>query len=411
MLIKNIRYSTITTISRLVSGFFLIFILARLLTLSDFGILTYSLVFANLLALIIEYGYELKLSKDTAKNLNDIGILTWRAVKVKLSLLIFVSIVLFILGIFAYPDPTTYKIMFIFTVSSVFNSFAKHFLIPYRSIDRFDVEAKYVFINNILLFGVVALVAYFSRNITAIALGFLCVKIIYSTLTVRRFIADFGLDFGTLNLLAELKQTFPYAVHIAVGAMYLNIDTIILKEFVSNSEIGIYQAGMRAMAAATIGLGILNSVLIPRLSSLVDGSKNQLIELSTKFNLFTLILGVSTAVIVNIFSNELIYLVYGEKFSTLSNYVIYFSIIIFLRYFGVVYGALLTISDKQKIRTYGVLFTLLFIILVDLYVIPTYRLYGALFTLIAAHIILTIIYFYFAYKEYKTSFLNFNYVK
>ena len=411
MLIKNIRYSTITTISRLVSGFFLIFILARLLTLSDFGILTYSLVFANLLALIIEYGYELKLSKDTAKNLNDIGILTWRAVKVKLSLLIFVSIVLFILGIFAYPDPTTYKIMFIFTVSSVFNSFAKHFLIPYRSIDRFDVEAKYVFINNILLFGVVALVAYFSRNITAIALGFLCVKIIYSTLTVRRFIADFGLDFGTLNLLAELKQTFPYAVHIAVGAMYLNIDTIILKEFVSNSEIGIYQAGMRAMAAATIGLGILNSVLIPRLSSLVDGSKNQLIELSTKFNLFTLILGVSTAVIVNIFSNELIYLVYGEKFSTLSDYVIYFSIIIFLRYFGVVYGALLTISDKQKVRTYGVIFTLLFIIVVDLLVIPTYGIYGALFTLIAAHFILGVIYFYFAFREYKTSFLNLNYVK
>ena len=411
MLLKNIRYSTITTVSRLVSGFFLIFILARLLTLSAFGILTYSIVFANLLVLIIEYGYELKLSKDTAKNLNEIGILTWRAVKVKLLLLIFVIIILFILGVFSYPDPTTYKIILILCISSVFNSFAKHFLIPYRSIDRFDVEAKYVFINNILLFWVVALIAYFSRNITAIALGFLCVKIIYSTFTVRRFIADFGLKFDTINLFYELKQTFPYAVHIAVGAMYLNIDTIILKEFVTNSEIGLYQAGMRAMAAATIGLGILNSVLIPKLSSLVDGRKDQLIKLSTKFNLFALILGVLTAVIVNIFSNELIYLVYGEKFSTLSDYVIYFSIIIFFRYFSVVYGALLTISNKQKIRTYGVLFTLLFIIVGDLLVIPIYELHGALFTLIAAHIILAAIYFWFAFKEYKTSFLNLNYVK
>ena len=411
MLLKNIRYSTITTVSRLVSGFFLIFILARLLTLNAFGILTYSIVFANLLVLIIEYGYELKLSKDTAKNLNEIGILTWRAVKVKLLLLIFVIIILFILGVFSYPDPTTYKIIFILCISSVFNSFAKHFLIPYRSIDRFDVEAKYVFINNILLFWVVALIAYFSRNITAIALGFLCVKIIYSTFTVRRFIADFGLKFDTINLFYELKQTFPYAVHIAVGAMYLNIDTIILKEFVTNSEIGLYQAGMRAMAGATIGLGILNSVLIPKLSSLVDGRKDQLIKLSTKFNLFALILGVLTAVIVNIFSNELIYLVYGEKFSTLSDYVIYFSIIIFFRYFSVVYGALLTISNKQKIRTYGVLFTLLFIIVGDLFVIPIYELHGALFTLIAAHIILAAIYFWFAFKEYKTSFLNLNYVK
>ena len=176
MLLKNIRYSTVTTISRLVSGFFLIFVLARLLTLNDFGILTYSLVFANLLVLIIEYGYELKLSKDSAKNLNDISILTSTAIKVKLSLLSFVIIILFILGVLDYPDPTTYRIIFIFSISAVFNSFAKHFLIPYRSIDRFDVEAKFVFINNILLFGVVALVAYFSRNITVIALGFLFVK-------------------------------------------------------------------------------------------------------------------------------------------------------------------------------------------------------------------------------------------
>ena len=411
MLLKNIRYSIVTTISRLVSGFFLIFILARLLTLSDFGILTYSLVFANLLVLIIEYGYELKLSKDSAKNPNDISILTSTALKVKLLLLSFVIIILFILGVLDYPDPTTYKIVLIFSISAIFNSFAKHFLIPYRSIDRFDVEAKFVFINNILLFGIVAVVAYFSRNITAIALGFLCVKILYSTFTVRRFIADFGLKFDSVNLLAELKQTFPYAVHIAVGAMYLNIDTIILREFVSNSEIGIYQAGMRAMAAATIGLGIFNSVLIPKLSSLVDENKDQLIALSTKFNFFALILGLLIALMVNIFSDELIYIVYGKKFSTLSNYVIYFSIIIFFRYFSVVYGALLTISDKQKIRTYGVLFTLLFIIVVDLLVIPTYGIHGALYTLIAAHIILTAIYFYFAFREYKTSFLNFNYVK
>ena len=411
MLKSNIFFSTVTTMSRLISGFFLIFILARLLTLNNFGEFIYSLVFANLLVLIIEYGYSLKLSKDTAKNQSDISILTGTAIKVKLSLLIILIIVLLILGIFEYPDPTTYKILFILSISSVFNSFANHFLIPYRSIDRFDVEAKYVFINNVLLFGIVSLVAYFSRNITAIALGFLCVRIIYSTITVRRFIADFGFKSIPVNLLAELKQTFPYAVHIAVGAMYLNIDTIILREFVSNSDIGIYQAGMRAMVAATLGLEILNSVLIPKLSSLVAEKKDQLIKLSTKFNLLTIMGGIVIALIVNIFSNQLIYLVYGEKFLRLSDYVIYFSIIIFLRYFGVIYGALLTISDKQKIRTYGVLFTLLFIIIVDLFVIPTYELYGALYTLIAAHIILNTIYFYFAYKEYRTSFFNIAYVK
>ena len=411
MLKSNLVFSTITIISRLISGFFLIFILARLLPLSDFGILTYSLVFANLIVLIIEYGYNLKLSKDTAKNINDISILTSTAIKVKISLLIVVIIVLSILWIFEYPDPAIYKILFILSIASVINSFANHFLIPYRSIDKFEIEAKYVFLNNMLLFIFVSLVAYFSRDVISIALGILCVRIVFSLFTVRRFIKDFGLTFSTINLLSELKQAFPYALHIAVGTMYLNIDTIILREYVSNAEIGIYQAGMRAMVVATMGLEILNSVLIPKLSSLVAEKKDQLIKLSTKFNLLTIMGGIVIALIVNIFSNQLIYLVYGEKFLRLSDYVIYFSIIIFLRYFGVIYGALLTISDKQKIRTYGVLFTLLFITIVDLFVIPTYELYGALYTLIAAHIILNTIYFYFAYKEYRTSFFNIAYVK
>ena len=40
--------------------------------------------------------------------------------------------------------------------------------------------------------------------------------------------------------------------------MYLNIDTIILKEYVEDYDVGIYQAGMRALAAATIGLTVIN---------------------------------------------------------------------------------------------------------------------------------------------------------
>ncbi len=411
MLKSNLIFSTITIISRLTSGLFLIVVFAQLLTLSDFGILTYSLVFASLLVLIIEYGYNLKLSKDTARNPNDISILTWSSIKVKLSLLIIFIIVLSILGLYEYPDPSTYKILFLLSAASVFNSFGNHFLIPYRSIDRFDIEAQYVFINNILLFSFVSFIAYYSQNITYIALGILSVRIAFSIFTIRRFINDYGLKYSTVNIFGELRQTFPYALHVAVGTMYLNIDTIILREFVSNSEIGIYQAGMRAMFAATFGIEILNSVMIPKLSSFVGKNKELLIQLATKCNLLNIFGGIILAISVNVFSNELISLVYGEQFSELSNYVIYFSIIIIFRYLAVVYGAMLTISDKQKERTYSVLFTFLFIVVVDLFIIPLYGLYGALYTLIAAHIILNIIYFYFIYREYKTFFININYLK
>ena len=76
-----------------------------------------------------------------------------------------------------------------------------------------------------------------------------------------------------------------------------------------------------------------------------------------------------------------------------------------MRYFGSVYGTLLTISDNQKVRTIGVTLTLFLIVILDLCLIPIYGIYGALYSLIIAHVVLNIIYVYFSYKEYKSFYL------
>ena len=411
MLKKNLSFSTITTSSRLVSGFFLIFVLARLLPIEDFGKFTYSLVFSNILVLIIEYGYSLKLSKDTAFNINNISSLTWNSFKVKIYLTAFVALILLILFILKYPDKQLINIIIILTFSSAFNSLANHFLIPYRSLNRFEVETKFAFINNLILFTIVFFVTFFSKNILFIASAFLSVKVIYCTLTINKFINDFGFKSERINLRSEIQDGLPYAIHIGVGSILLNIDTVILKEFVSDTEIGIYQAGMRALGACTIGLGILNSVLIPKLSNLIENDKQKLLSVSTKLNYLSILLGGSIAIFINIFSDQLIYIIYGEEFAELSEYVFYFSIIIFLRYLSVLYGAILTISNLQKIRTYCVSFALILILFLDLFMIPKYKINGALYVLIVAHIILLICYFFYSYKSYKSTFLNFKYVK
>tara|TARA_S200000501_G_scaffold190210_1_gene179133 strand:+ start:127314 stop:128549 length:1236 start_codon:yes stop_codon:yes gene_type:complete len=406
---KNFSFSTITTISRLVSGFFLVFILARFLSTEDFGRFTYSLVFANILVLIVDYGYNLKLSTDISKNTINICSLTWNSFKVKIFLTIFVFIILLSLKFLNFPSDNVYSVFLILTFSSIFNSIANHFLIPYRNIDKFEIESKYAFANNLILLIAVILTLSITQNILHVSFSFLLVKIVYSSLTIRKFLNDFGFKNQSVNLISELKDGIPYAIHIAVGAILLNIDTIILREFVSDSEVGLYQAGMRALGACTIGLGILNSVSIPKLSSLVKNNRNQLILLATKLNFGSIFIGLLISIFINIFSEELIHFVYGQKFEKLSNYVFYFSIIIFLRYFSIIYGVVLTISDQQKVRTYCVTIALLFIIISDFFVIPKYKLVGALYILISAHLIILFTYMLFAFRKYKTTFLNFSY--
>ena len=116
MLKNNFLYSTLTTLSRLISGFLLIFVLARLLPVEKFGVFTYALVFSNIIVLIVEYGYNLKLSKDTAKEINRIGELTVKAAKVKLVLFAFILLFLFILLMLEYTDLDTFKILSILTL-------------------------------------------------------------------------------------------------------------------------------------------------------------------------------------------------------------------------------------------------------------------------------------------------------
>ena len=62
---SNFLFSSLSISSRLLTGFFLIFFLARLLSVEDFGVFTYSLVFANILVLIVEYGYNFFVNQES----------------------------------------------------------------------------------------------------------------------------------------------------------------------------------------------------------------------------------------------------------------------------------------------------------------------------------------------------------
>ena len=70
--------------------------------------------------------------------------------------------------------------------------------------------------------------------------------------------------------------------------------------YVSDYDIGIYQAGMRALVAATLGLGVINSVLVPKLSSL-SSNKTSLISLSTLVNKSIITFALFIVFVINFF--------------------------------------------------------------------------------------------------------------
>jgi O-antigen/teichoic acid export membrane protein len=361
---------------------------------------------SNVLVLAVDFGYSVKLSKDTSQNPSMICLLTVNSLVVKI---VFACLIGMLLTLIYHLDAYTnqeFKIILIMSMAATFNSIANHCLIPYRSVDKFEVEALYVGINNVFIFGSVSTAAIVFRNIESVAYSFLVIKFVYSVFACFRFIKDFGIVAPCLNIYKEIREAMPYALHIAVGTIYLNIDTIILKEYITLEELGVYQAGLRMVAAATIFMSVLSSVLIPRMTKLYE-NKDIFYKEATRFNYISIILGIVGGLLIIILSNQLVNIAFGDAFKPLVSLLPFFSAIVCLRYMGLVYGILLTVSGMQKIRVISSIVTLIFIVVFDIVIIPDYGYLGALYVLVAAHILLNIIYIVFSYKYFKTFFLNF----
>ena len=110
--------------------------------------------------------------------------------------------------------------------------------------------------------------------------------------------------------------------------------------------------------------------------------------------LFTLLVVITLffyyeSIILILFSNE--YLVLGD-------YIIYIIAIIFLRYIGLVPGIILTSGGRQEVRAKAVFYSVIVSIVLNFILIPKLNIEGAFLSSLIAHIILNLIYVFYAFK-------------
>ena len=299
----------------------------------------------------------------------------------------------------SFSFKTKLSIIFI-AIAVVLNSIVLHFCIPYKALKKFDIETKFSLINNVPTFIVIVLVAFFSRSIFLTSIGLLSIKTLVLIFVIFTFNKDFKLTFKKFKILKELRETLPYALMTIIGGMYLNFDTVIIEKFVSNEEIGIYRSGINLILASTIILTIINNVVLPTISAFK--TKELVLKSSIKFNVRIILLGLLVTILFFLFKKHIILILFGEKFLILINYSYYIMAILFLRYVGNIYGLLLTISNKQKIRVLCVALTLVLILGLDFILVPTMMIEGAFISMLIGHIFLIGLYIYFTFCEYNS---------
>jgi len=281
-------------------------------------------------------------------------------------------------------------------------AFINLFVAPFKAVGRFEVEALIAFIDNILTI-IVVLAANTYYGFDAAILAYFLSKTFIFIMAFSIYKRNYKIIFFSTNDKTSSTPIFPLAIYEIIGGLYLMIDTVILKIYVPNEDIAIYQVGIRLLFGTQIILSIVNSVFLPRLSAIKGTPRFTL--LFRKLNLLVAFTGLTLSAFLYVFGEGIVVFLFGDLFSQFSELLIYFCLIIFLRYLTAMYSAITLLDDKHVIRTFAILLTTILLIILDFIIIPLYGINGAAVVLLFAHILLLAIFMTLTYLKYKKLFI------
>ena len=327
---KNIGLSFITASSKIFGGIGVLMILAHFLSLKDFGLFTYILTVTSSIILLIDYGFNIKLLIDIPRNLNEIERIISTSIRIKCLFFFITSIFILVFYLLGFLENDQIILSICIFISLFLFSLNNTFLSLFKSVNNYLLEAKIVFLDNILLFIIVFLTVQFTDEIYLVGVSFLLVKIITFLFSLFFFNKQFSLIYISFNKqFQEIKNGLSFAIHYIVGNFFLNLDTLILAYFVSQEDLGVYQSGVRLIIGTGVLLTIVNSVYLPLLSK-----ETNLIYRTKELNFYLILIGFIIASPFIFVPEYLITVIYGEKFLIAADIYKIFGLIIFLRIIG-----------------------------------------------------------------------------
>uniref|UniRef100_A9A6X7 Polysaccharide biosynthesis protein n=1 Tax=Methanococcus maripaludis (strain C6 / ATCC BAA-1332) TaxID=444158 RepID=A9A6X7_METM6 len=195
------------------------------------------------------------------------------------------------------------------------------------------------------------------------------------------------------------SQLKPFFVSGMMSYVYMQSDILMISMMAGTAAVG----GYAAMVALIFGLYLIpvsfHNYYLPKITSKYhEGLEKELTSLIKEFRNLVLFSMTPISLIMFFGSEHLINLIYGSKYIESSNILTIMSLVLLIHSFSVVYGALITASGNQKIRSRIQSAVALLNIVLNIFIIPIYGPMGAAMTTFLSEIILFIGYFFSGIK-------------
>lgn len=404
-LMKNIGLSVFTFLSRIVSGSIVYIALARLMSLNDFGVLSFGTTLAGLLTVVAEFGFSLMAQRDIPQqkfNFNDYVFNTFLQ---KIGFAV-ISLAGGLIYLKLFYTELNYIVGVIFVVNAIITSNNMYFFAVFRAKNIFKVETWVSSIYMLIMLVLIALYVVYDLDVIFIAYGLLFARCLQLIILILIYLHKFNLN-AKINTRIQkylFRSSFSFGAHYIIGVFYFSIDNQLVAYYGGNEELAIYQSILRVVLLLLSVSALFESVFLPYLSSRFNEDSHSFKFLAIIINKVVITIGLTLFMGFNLFSHEIITILYSEKYLEALTIVLPLSVVLLLRIITSVYSVLLTISDHQNIRVLIAVISLLVNLSLNFIFIPKYGYVGAAYVSVVTHIVSTFVYVLFLYK-YLNSFL------
>jgi len=389
---KNTSWLLGERILRMGVGLFVGIWIARYLGPEQFGLLSYAQSFVFLFTAIATLGLDGIVVRELVKDESKRDILLGTAFGLKLIGAIIILPVLFLAVQFTNNDDYTNLLVFIIASATIFQSF--------NVIDFYyqsKVLSKYIVYANIVSLLISSLVKIALILNEAPLLYFAYVVLFDSFILACGFLSVYRYkkcftsqwQFDTKVALSLLKDSWPLILSGVAISIALRIDQVMLKEYMSTYDVGIYSVGVRLSEVFAFIPMLISQSIFPKLVTMdFKEERKQLVILIRM--VFFMLLG--TAFIVSIFSEYIVLLLFGYEFAESFSVLNILIWTIPITYLGIITNKILIKENKNKIIFIKQLLLTLINIVLNIYLIPKYGVVGAALATLFADCIINFIF-------------------
>ncbi len=403
---KNTFYITGAFIFQKILSFFYIAFIAHEVGPALIGKYFFALAFTTVFSIFLDAGLTPVFIRESSQNKEKTNEYFNLLFTLKLIFCFFTILLIFFLINWLHYDPLTKELVYLAAVVMAFDSFSLTFYGALRARQKLKYEAIGIISYQIITvtLGVISLLTIHSVKVLIAILALSSfLNFLYSFYWARRCAkikVSFSL-FSRRRAIYLLAIAFPFFLAGVFNRVYTHIDTILLSKLAGAVYVGWYGVANKLVFSLQFIPSAFVAAIYPAMSKFYQKDLIKMKSILEKSFLYLLFIVLPISLGTIVLAPEIILTLYGKKFfpSILPLRILMVSLIAVFLYFPL--GSFLNAAHRQKRNTANMGIAMVINVILNLTLIPYWKLAGAAVASLVSQTIMLFLGLYYAYKIAK----------